>query len=52
MTVGYLASHFRTYRLPIVTGVLNGLDRLLPRALTQRPIRLPSAEVVAHARKP
>jgi 2-polyprenyl-3-methyl-5-hydroxy-6-metoxy-1,4-benzoquinol methylase len=52
MTIRYLASHFRTYRLFPVTGVLNLLERFLPFGLAGRTIPLPSGEIVALARKP
>jgi len=52
MTIHYLASQFRTYRLFPVTWILNLMQRLLPDAFTRRVFSLPSAEVVAFARKP
>jgi len=52
MTIRYLASHFRTYRMFPVTGVLNLLERFLPFGLAARNIPLPSGEIVAIGRKP
>lgn len=52
MTIQYLASQFRTYRLFPVTWILNLMEHLLPGAIVRRIITLPSAEVVACARKP
>ena len=52
MTVRYLASHFRTYRLFAVSPVLNVLERVLPARLSGCPVALPSGEIVAWARKP
>lgn len=51
LSVAYLASQFRVYRLPAVTPAMNLLARLLPASLAARPLWWPTGELVMTAVK-
>lgn len=51
LTLSYIAAHFERFRVPVITPVVLGLRRLLPRWLQSKPLRLPASGMTVTARK-
>ncbi len=52
LSVAYAAGQMRTFRHWLLTPVVCGLERLLPRSLARRPVGLRCGEMLVTARRP
>jgi len=51
LTINYISSILNSYRVPVVSRAAGLLNTALPRALTRRPLLIPSGEMLVLARR-